>query len=338
MTNTKIKLYNDDLIKDNIIITIQEYTKNVMHDIYNKDIYYIDELLNLMVKDEIHVHYSYLIKYGIIKESNYANKIKEFIELHQFEEGNDYRLSEINESNRGDCIHKKEYYFHPDAFGIILTRSKNTKEFSHYYNICQICIKHYSNYQLQMKESEVSRLINKLDESTLEQKETNKKLEETTKKLDIISYENKRLSTKIEELLKNNKIQTNSIENLIDKVDILNRKVDIATDTKVLYTTKSKDLDLFIVFKHNTTGEYYASRPSKNSSHQIIKKLNNKNYKEIYRLSKISKSINIYEKFKDDFKDKFDFKRNDFKLTDNTLTDANIINMIKLTYDNCKII
>ena len=145
MANTKISVYNDDLIKDNISITIQEYTKNVMQNIYNKDISYIDELLNLMVKDEIHIHHSYLIKYGIIKGSNCSNRIKEFITLYEFEEDNDFRLSEIRESNSGGCTHRKEYYFHPDAFGIILMRSKNTKEFSHYYNICQICIKHHSN-------------------------------------------------------------------------------------------------------------------------------------------------------------------------------------------------
>ena len=46
--------------------------------------------------------------------------------------------------------------------------------------------------------------------------------------------------------------------------------------------------------------------------------------------------MNIYKHFKEDFKDKFKFKSNNFKLTDDTLTDTNIINMIKLTYNNRK--
>jgi hypothetical protein len=337
MTNTKIRVYNDDLIKDNISITIQEYTKNVMQNIYNKDISYIDELLNLMVKDEIHIHHSYLIKYGIIKGSNCSNRIKEFITLYGFEEGNDYRLSEIRESNSGGCTHRKEYYFHPDAFGIILMRSKNTKEFSHYYNICQICIKHHSNYQLQMKQSEVSRMTHELKKLTLEQKETNKKLDKSTLENKITNEELKKSNKKLSKIEDQNDELLDKVETLEDDNQLIKTKLNISTENSVVNPKDKSKLENFIICKSRLTNpeyKYYVIRCQQKYTSNKLSKLKKQGIIPIFTLDDITNATKFWKYCKEELNDNIEYYSNNFNIVN--LSEDIIIEKIKEYYNNRK--
>jgi len=192
MSSVKIESYNKKLLEENKHIDIISYIKYVAKNIYVINISFMDDLLELIIKDEINIHHKQLVEFGILKLKGGTSELKIIIEQNTFIENEDFKLvRNVPDQLISGTKYKNEYYFHPDAFGIILMRSKNKKEYAKYYNLCQKCIKHYSNYQLELKQSEVSRLINKLEISNNEQKETNKKLDisnselrESNKKLD----------------------------------------------------------------------------------------------------------------------------------------------------------
>ena len=166
MSSVKIESYNKKLLEENKNIDIISYIKYVARNIYAINISFMGDLLELIIKDETNIHHKQLVEFGILKLNSGTTDIKRFIEQNEFIENEDFKtVRNVADRLSGKTIYKNEYYFHPDAFGIILMRSKNKKEYAKYYNLCQKCIKHHSNYQLELKQSEVSRLID-------EQKET----------------------------------------------------------------------------------------------------------------------------------------------------------------------
>lgn len=99
--------------------------------------------------------------------------MKDIIIKDEFKKNNDYLIRNIPEQHPSGTKYKNEYYFHPDAFGIILMRSKNQKKYS----------KYLSKYQIELKQSEVSKLIDKLDASDKRNALLEIKLEEQTEEL-----------------------------------------------------------------------------------------------------------------------------------------------------------
>ena len=131
MNITTIEEYNDYLIKNKRIVTILEYVTDVNEIKYNIEIDFIDELLELVIKDECCIHHNMLVKYGISTLKAGSKDVRRIIEQYEFINDHDYRLSNVAESApNGGCTHKTEYYFHPDAFKLCLMRSLNTKKYA----------------------------------------------------------------------------------------------------------------------------------------------------------------------------------------------------------------
>ena len=79
MTNiSSIEEYNDYLIKNKINVTILEYVNDINDIKYNIDIDFIDELLELVIKDECCIHHNMLVKYGMLSLNKWNNRYKKF--------------------------------------------------------------------------------------------------------------------------------------------------------------------------------------------------------------------------------------------------------------------
>jgi len=70
MESTKtINEFNDYLVKNKINMMILEYIKKINELKYNIDISFIDELLELVIRDECCIHHNILMKYNILTKT-----------------------------------------------------------------------------------------------------------------------------------------------------------------------------------------------------------------------------------------------------------------------------
>ena len=155
-TLESVEEYNKYLIDNNVEIMLIDYVKTVNKLIYNIDISFIDNFLNLVDKNEICIPHKYLVEYGIITIENDSAKILRIINQFEPIENIDYLLDNVVEQIKpgrgGGTKYKKEYTLHPRLFKLCLMRSKNTLKYSKYYLLLEECIKYYTNYQLELKE------------------------------------------------------------------------------------------------------------------------------------------------------------------------------------------
>ena len=68
------KEYNNWLIENKENITIIDYVKQVNKILYNIDISFIDDFIELVSKDECCIHDNMLQKYGVLNTKKYTNK------------------------------------------------------------------------------------------------------------------------------------------------------------------------------------------------------------------------------------------------------------------------
>jgi len=214
--------YINYLITNNITISLIDFVKELNSQCENIDISFIDELLDLVGKNEICIPHKYLIDYGIITTENRSNVIIRVIDQYEAIENVDYNLHNVVQvrENRGTVI-KKEYTLHPRLFKLCLMRSKNTLKYSKYYIFLEECIKYYTDYQLQMKQNENKTLHNKLDY--------------VINKLDKSEEQNKQLLE-----------QVNKILNINERLE---EKVDILVDDRVIYPTDNTKVQTFVICK-----------------------------------------------------------------------------------------
>jgi hypothetical protein len=234
------------------------------------------------------------------------------------------------------------YCFHPDAFGIILMRSKNTKKYANYYNLCQKCIKYHSKYQVELKNSEVSRMINKLTEQNEKLDKSNKKLEESNKRSEKLEIKLDKSNEKLDESNKkldesNKKLDKlyNENKNLQDKLNIIEKKLDKATDTRIILHKKKNENENFLLFKNKYENKYYCSRILKKDSSCKIKEMNGINYELILTINDIPNSKNTFKHFKEDYKKEISFNSNYFSPLNNYNED-DMIEIITKLYEKRK--
>ena len=247
---TNAKEYNTYLVNNDIDINIINYVKEVNNFIYNIDISFIDNFLDLVEKDTICIPHEYLIKYGVITTKNDSYTIIRI--LNQFEpiENEDYQLHNVVElRTQGGTGIKKEYTLHPRLFKLCLMRSKNTLKYSKYYLLLEECIKYYNDYKDKMKQTEINRLINKLDKSH----EDNK----------II----------IEQLKESNE----NLVSLHDEFDIVHEKLD----DRVPNAKQKKISERFVVLKHDTENKYYIITRKERTIKLSIDRIKDSGYNEI---------------------------------------------------------
>ena len=330
MLSVKIESYNKKLLEENKNIDIISYIKYVARNIYAINISFMDDLLELIIKDEINIHHKQLVEFGILKLNSGTTDIKRFIEQNEFIENEDYLIRNVADQVFSGTKYKNEYYFHPDAFGIILMRSKNKKEYAKYYNLCQKCIKHHSNYQLELKQSEVSRLIDEQKETNKELRETKLELRESNKKLD-------KTNNKLSEIKDQNEELLDKVDNLENDNYIIKTKLNISTEDRVVNPINKSKLENLIVFKNNNENEdykYYVCRIQEKYTKVKISRLKKDNYLVILKINNITNGVKFWNHCKEKLKNNLTNQLNNFNLIN--LSEDLFIKKINEYYENRK--
>ena len=260
---TNAKEYNTYLVNNDIDINIINYVKEVNNFIYNIDISFIDEFLDLVEKDEICIPHKYLIKYGIVTTTR-SNNVLQMLDQFDAIKDKDYQLLNVQQPvKQGGVSIKKEYTLHPRLFKLCLMRSKNTLKYSKYYLLLEECIKHYNGYKDKMKQTEINRLINKLDI--------------TNNKLDKSHEDNEKLHDKLDEAIDELKASNENLVSLQDEFDIIHEKLD----DRVPNAKQKKISERFVILKHDTENKYYIITRKERTIKMSIDRLNDSGYHKI---------------------------------------------------------
>ena len=261
---TNAKEYNTYLVNNDIDINIINYVKEVNNLIYNIDISFIDKFLDLVEKDEICIPHELLIEYGVITTENKSSHVLRV--LNQFDpiENEDYQLTNVGQfRTQGGTGIKKEYTLHPRLFKLCLMRSKNTLKYSKYYLLLEECIKYYNDYKDKMKQTEINRLINKLDI--------------TNNKLDKSHEDNEKLHEDNLIIIEQLKASNENLVTLQDEFDIVHEKLD----DRVPNAKQKKISERFVILKHDTENKYYIITRKERTIKLSIDRLNDNGYHKI---------------------------------------------------------
>ncbi len=246
---------------NNLIKHSSQELFNYLHKTYysNIDISFMDFFISLIsYEGQFILHHNKLIEYGAFKENTQSFNILDRINSLRLIKDVDYLLLNVQEqmktSGRGSGIkYKIEYIFTPDAFKLILTKSRRESKYALYCILLEkmktyieLYEKLYKDKLLSMKDDKLDKVINQNNKLTndvhhliSENKETNNKLnivvtiaEKQGIKLDEVNETVKRLEIKLDELIK-----------LIHK--FLSGQIDL------LYTFKSniRDTKVLIIYK-----------------------------------------------------------------------------------------
>ena len=247
MSYKSIEEYITYLVDNQVNVNIIDFVKEVNKLEFKIDITFIDEFIELVSKNECCIHHNMLEKYEVLKLDKGTTRVKELLEQNNFIEKKDFNLSNIREvrKNRGTVI-KNEYYLHPRAFKLCLMRSKNKKEYAYYYLLLEECIKYYNDYKDKMKQTEINRLMNKMDVLHIDNKETHNKLDKAHEDNEKLHEDNKII---IEQL----KASNENLVTLQDEFDIVHEKLD----DRVPNAKQKKISERFVVLKHDTENMYY---------------------------------------------------------------------------------
>ena len=139
-TQTMINDLNVSLVNEQPDITIANYVKQLSQNIFNIDISFIDDFIELVDNDDYIIHHDMLDKYDVLKITD-TSHVKRLLQQHDFEDGVEY-ISRPTLS--GGQIN---YFLKPKCFKIILIRSRNTKKIAEYYIFLEDCIKYYNDFE-----------------------------------------------------------------------------------------------------------------------------------------------------------------------------------------------
>ena len=228
--NNTIEEYNQKLVNDRINISIVDYVKAINDIKYKIDISFIDELLELVNRDDCCIHHDKLKTYKILTK-NTSSHIKDLLNQYQFIEDEDYRLTIFRQPvPQGGVSTKNIYHLHPKTFKMCLMRAKNTKKYARYYILLEECIKHYNDYQILLRDTYVIKLKDKIKENKIIIKEKDDKIDTLESKIDILLKNNDQVLSDNKTLLESNKQILTDNKKLLDKLDEANNKLDHANE------------------------------------------------------------------------------------------------------------
>ena len=282
--------YNKYLINNNKTdVTIKDYIINIKNMFYSDmDISFMEFFMSLVGKKEICVPMQKLIDYEVISKIHPATRMEELIKEHDFKKDIDFNRPVVRSvrKNRG-IVEKYEYYLTPFAFKVCLIRSKNKSKKSNkekvseeeeeseneknknkyikYYLLLEEVVEFYNKYQLQSKQSEISRLIKLLEESNKDNKELLKENKLSNKKLDKQSEELKESNKKLDKLEEQN-------TKLLEELREVKQTLLISSHDRATKVSKSQLNDVLILLKNNNILNNYCSlRTQKKSIKKAIK-------------------------------------------------------------------
>ena len=163
-TQEMISQLNATLVNEQPDITVLDYVKLLNEKIFNIDISFVDDFIELVDKEDFIIHHQLLEKYGVItiKDTFY---VKRLLEQYEFEEGKDY-ITKPPKSGGG-----LDYFLKGEISKMILMRSRNTKKYADYYLLLEKCIKYYNDFEKLKLEHKINE-INKIKLLKLENSQT----------------------------------------------------------------------------------------------------------------------------------------------------------------------
>jgi len=133
-------------------------------------------------------------------------------------------------------------------------RSKNTLIYSKYYILLEECVKYYNDYQIEMKQTEVNRLI---------------------KNLDITNNELKEIKEQNTQILNELKETNENLVSLQDEFNVIHDKLD----ERVPNAKKDDTSEKFVLLKHDTDQKYYIITRKKRTMKMTLDNLEKKDIK-----------------------------------------------------------
>ena len=330
--NSTIEEYNQKLVNDRINISIIDYVKAVNDMKYKIDISFIDELLELVNRDDCCIHHELLEKYKIISKKDSTNNIRRLLEQHNFNEGEDFKPLNIERFTNGGRNNKNQYCLHPKAFKLCLMRSKNTKKYAHYYILLEDCIKHYNDYQIFLLNTYNIKLKDKIKENKIIIYQQNNEIKELHSKVDLLLKNNEKTLENNNQLLQDNK-------KLLDKLDHANEqlediqdelsevkdelrdttiKLDLSLEDRVPKTKSIQIREYFVLLQTINNREkykYYVLRGQKRYVDRKIEFMNS-SYQVIKSYECIPNATNLFSRIKEQMKDKLDICNNKLNIID----------------------
>jgi phage anti-repressor protein len=335
--NTNIINYNNYLIETQKQIDIIEYVKEVNKIEYNIDIDFINNLIDLVSKNECCIHHNLLQKYGILSLKSGSTDIKNLIKQYEFIDNEDYQIRNVSELRpQGGTSIKKNYYLHPRAFKICLMRSLKTKKYARYYLLLEECIKYYNDYQKILKEKYFVSLIEK---NKLVIKEKDDKIDILLKNNDELINRSRKMELQLNEALERLELTNDRLDDTKDelditseKLDIIGNKLNIAVEDRVVKTRKQSLLEYFVIMKNpNATYKYYVIRGQKR--YITKKKEELAGYTEIKTLECVPNASTLWNLVKENLRN-INFMGNKINLVD--ITEDDFITSIEEIYNERK--
>ena len=127
--------------------------------IFNIDISFVNDFIELVDKEDFIIHHQLLEKYGVItiKDTFY---VKRLLEQYEIEEGKDY-ITKSPKSGGG-----LDYFLKGEIFKMILMRARNTRKYADYFILLEKCVKYYNDFEKLKLEHRINE-INKIKLLTL---------------------------------------------------------------------------------------------------------------------------------------------------------------------------
>jgi hypothetical protein len=185
MSHAAIIDYNKALITQDTRCDIIEYIRHInsMHE-HPLDLSFMEELLSFIEQDTCCIPHTLLIKYGVFSEINASAHVKKCLFDFEFIEGKDFLLPNVREQKGRGGSNKIMYHIHPNAFKLIVLRSKCDKKYAKYYLLLEKSVKYYHDYQLMYKEYIINQKDEKIDQLRDEIKKQSEKIENQSERIE----------------------------------------------------------------------------------------------------------------------------------------------------------
>lgn len=147
-----VNSFNDDLVREGVVIRIDDYTRLVAAKHYADefDMRRLDHMSGLLVgsSGEPTIRHNELIDCGVLNKGSDSSHVKDLVESYCFVRGADYIVVQEKRGRANAVV----YLFTAKAFVKCLLRAKGTKQYINMYVFLFDCVfEHYSSYQLKME-------------------------------------------------------------------------------------------------------------------------------------------------------------------------------------------
>lgn len=311
-------------------LTINEYI-NKVHPLFNKelDISFMEYFTDIIKhRNEFYIHHSKLQDYGVINNIETSAKIERCLEQFNLVKDEDYQVSNVGQvrttaegQNRGEVI-KKVYHLTPYAFKLCLMRAKNTKKYAYYYLFLEECIMYYNEYQILYKNILLSGKDTKIDN-------LQKKIDEILGYTKDVKEQNNDLNENINDLHEKVDDLNEEVNEVKEHLNNTTTKLDSATEDRAPKTENIKFQNSFIIFKIGLL-KYYILKCQKQSINTSIRKLKLKyadEFGEILRIDYNPNTINLFQRFKEIYKQNLKVKHSEITLKN--MTEIELKNVIQ---------